>query len=75
MKVDKKKFIEAVNYLHQINKKDLRDLDLSEFGVDVSLKEIEDWKFTGLINTYFIRNLVFYGKIPRKKNGLFENKG
>jgi hypothetical protein len=68
MKVDKKKFIEAINYLHQINKKDLRDLDLSEFGVDVSLKAIEDWKFTGLVNTYFIRNLVFYGRVPRKKS-------
>lgn len=31
MKVDKEKFIDAVNYLKEINKADLLNLDLSEF--------------------------------------------
>ena len=54
MKVNRKKFIEAVNYIKKINKCELKDLDLSEFTKEDLSKEIKEWDFTGLNNRDFI---------------------
>jgi len=53
MKVSKKKFNEAVDYLRQINKEDLSDLDLSEFNIRMT--RINEWRFCGLNNEDFIQ--------------------
>ena len=58
MKVDKKKFIEAVEYLRQINNTNLEDLDLSDFTKKNLSKDIEEWKFTGLNNRDFILEIT-----------------
>lgn len=73
MKVNKKKFIECLNYLTEINylhyrvtldgvegyrmARPLTDLNFSEFG-EVPLEVLEKWRLTGLANTDILK-MVF----------------
>ena len=54
MKVSREKFIDAIRYLSEINKCKLKDLDLSELGTKPTLKDLDDWRLTGLNNKDFI---------------------
>jgi hypothetical protein len=56
VKVDKKRFDEAVEYLRLIDNAQLEDLDLSEFGVkgDEIKKDVAELKETGVKNTTII---------------------
>jgi len=56
VKVDKKRFDEAVEYLRLIDNAQLEDLDLSEFGVkgDEIKKDVAELKETGVKNTMII---------------------
>lgn len=54
MKVNRKKFLDAINYIQEVNHEDLRHLDLSEFFDCILIDEITDWRFTGLNNRDFI---------------------
>jgi len=58
MKVDKQKFIEALKYLKEINDRNLEDLNLEEFKIKNLSKKIEDWKFVGLNNVYFLKHMI-----------------
>jgi hypothetical protein len=58
MKVDKKKFIESMEYLREINSQNLKDLDMSEFTDRDLTKEIKEWDFTGLANRDFIQMML-----------------
>jgi hypothetical protein len=72
MKVDREKFIEAMNYLREINTHRLEDLDLSDFTDRDLSKEIKEWKFTGLINRDFIQMVLINGDefiMPDLKQG------
>jgi len=79
MKVDKKKFVEAMEYLREINSHKLKDLDLSDFTDKDLTKDIKEWEFTGLINRDFIQMMLIDGGKwetiypPGKKQG--ENHG
>ena len=57
MKVNRKKFFEAVQYIKEINKYPLEELDLSEFTKKDLSKKIKHWIFTGLNNRDFILEL------------------
>jgi hypothetical protein len=48
MKINKKEFCEHINYFVKLNKYKLEDLDLSEFGLNLTKNEIQEWHFTGL---------------------------
>ena len=52
MKIDKKKFIECIEYIREINHCKLSDLDLSDFA-DLDIK-IKNWELTRLNNKQFI---------------------
>lgn len=67
MKVSKKKYLEAINYLKQINAVALDELDLSDFPLNksVSTEDREDFRFMGLLNQDFI-NLYLLQK-PQKE--------
>jgi hypothetical protein len=55
MVVKRQKFLDAVDYIREINSHELDELDLSDFTKrKLSKKEIEKWKFTGLSNRDFI---------------------
>lgn len=57
MRINKKKYLESVAYIKRVNKSPLSKIDFSEFGEKKIKKEIvEEWKFTGLSNKYFIDN-------------------
>jgi hypothetical protein len=58
MKVNRKKFIEAVNYIKKINQCKQEELDLSEFTQENLTKKIKKWKFTGLNNRDFILEIL-----------------
>jgi len=63
MKVNKKRLVEALNYINLVNAIPLDELDLSEFhgNQNILKKEIDDFKFTGLNNQHFITmNLLEY---------------
>jgi hypothetical protein len=60
LKIDKQKFIDAMEYIRRINEYNLDDLDLSEF-TDTNLdEERKEWKFIGLNNRDFV--LYIYNK-------------
>ncbi len=58
MKINKKEFIEHLEYFKNINNAKLEDLDLSDFNVTLTKEEVEEWHFTGLDNRDFIRGLL-----------------
>jgi hypothetical protein len=58
MKVDRKKFIEAVQYLREINRTPLTELDLSEFTDRDLTQDINEWKWIGLNNRDFVLELL-----------------
>ncbi len=59
MKIDLDEFFQMVKYLAEINKKEVEDLEFTRHGKKVSYDTtmLEDWKFTGLNNTDFIRHV------------------
>lgn len=65
MKVDRKRFIEALEYIKLVNSAPFDELDLSEFPENDSVtdKERKEFKFTGLINKDFIEMYLLSGGI------------
>ena len=63
MKVSKQRFIEALEYLREINMCKLEDLDLSDFEYVSTEKDIKEFKFMGLSNRDFIRYWVLQEKM------------
>jgi hypothetical protein len=58
MKVNKAKFIESLNYIRDVNKCALKDLDLSEFTNSDLVNEKKEFELTGLNNKDFIVIMV-----------------
>ena len=55
MVVKRQKFLDAVDYIREVNSHELDELDLSDFTKrKLSKKEIKAWMFTGLSNRDFI---------------------
>jgi hypothetical protein len=54
MKVDKKKFYEALEYIQKINSTDIEKLDLDEFKRSCDYRTPKEWDFTGLNNRDYI---------------------
>lgn len=65
MKVDRKRFIEAVEYIQLVNSVPFDELDLSEFpeNNNVTDEERAEFKFTGLINRDFIEMYLLSGGV------------
>ena len=68
MKVDRKKFIEAIEYIKLVNSVPFDELDLSEFpeNENVTDEQRKEFKFTGLINKDFIEMYLLSGGIVTK---------
>ncbi len=70
MKINRKEFCEHMNYFIQLNKYKLEDLDLSEFGLKLTKKEIQEW-----INSYFNKNNILIDLLKtfsdKNKEGYF----
>jgi hypothetical protein len=74
MKVDKKKFIECVEYIRGINHCKLSNLDLSEFDFDDLDIKVKNWELTGLNNKQFILYYNLFCIVLSKKYVLYEIK-
>jgi hypothetical protein len=57
-KVNKKEFMRMLEGIKKINSQNLESLDLSDFRKNISKKDLEDWKYTGLNNVDFIKSLM-----------------
>jgi hypothetical protein len=59
MKIIKTEFLKMLEYRKMINRCPIEELDLSDFNISNDKKmDIEEWKFTGLDNIDYIKNLL-----------------